>query len=125
MGQRGSSCLDVNPPKSIYDVMWDLYVRYEIELLQPDVVVAAGNDVARALARGLKQGDIAPFLVKVPFPGRLNLNSRWVPVGKKLAQGGHDPRHDIKNSGSCYAALAIRTSGSTGRSLPTGTTSRK
>ncbi len=81
--------LDVNPPQDIYGAMWEHYCKYEIQLLQPDIVIAVGNDVAGALAVATKGDTPCYIIAKVPFPGRLNLNSRWVPNGKRLvaAQG--------------------------------------
>ena len=87
--------LDVNPPKGIYDVMWTCYSKYETELLQPDIIIGVGNDVTAALRRGLRQDGKDDILIKVPFPGRLNLNSRWVPRGRRLIKVEHyDPEFD-------------------------------
>ena len=92
---KGGSRLDTNPPQDIYDVMWKCYSEYEIELLQPDIIIGVGNDVAAALEKGLRQGDKSGILIKVPFPGRLNLNSRWVPEGRRLIRIEHyDPEPD-------------------------------
>ncbi len=87
-GQR----LDINPPSGIYDVMWENYCKYEIDLLKPDVVVGVGNDVAHAIKRHL---DPKVNMLKIAFPGRLNLNSRFVPEGKKLIENGYSHMVDL------------------------------
>jgi len=88
--------LDVNPPKGIYDIMWECYSKYETELLQPDIVIGVGNDVTATLRRGLRQDGKDNILIKVPFPGRLNLNSRWVPKGRDLIKTkNYDPTTDV------------------------------
>jgi len=90
------SWLDVNPPPDIYDVMWACYSKYETELLQPDIIIGVGNDVTAALRRGLRQDGKDNLLIKVPFPGRLNLNARWVPMGRELIKTkNYDPIIDI------------------------------
>ena len=95
---KDGSRLDVNPPKGIYDVMWTCYSKYETEFLQPDIIIGVGNDVTAALRRGLRQDGKDDILIKVPFPGRLNLNSRWVPEGKRLIRmESHDPEPDRMN----------------------------
>lgn len=86
--------LDTNPPKDIYDAMWTFYTSYEIEVLQPDLLVGVGRDTTRALKRGLRQDGKHITLVEIPFPGRLNLNSRWVPQGKRLMRTGYNPEPD-------------------------------
>ena len=103
VGKSGSR-LDTNPPRDIYDVMWEHYCRYEVDLLQTDLIIGVGNDVARALKVGLKKDGKPDMVAKVPFPGRLNLNSRWVPEGKKLIiTENHDPTPD---KAEMYALLA-------------------
>jgi hypothetical protein len=79
---------DANPPQDIYCMMWKLFCSYEIELLQPDIIIGVGQDVAFALSTGLKEEGKRNIVVKVDFPGRLNLNSRWVPKGKELIRDG-------------------------------------
>jgi len=89
---RNSSWVDANPPREIYNVMWKCYSSYEVEVLRPDIIICAGNDVANALVKGLKEAGKRNIVVKIPFPGRLNLNSRWVPKGKELIKTGrYDP----------------------------------
>ena len=89
---KSGTPLDANPPRSIYDAMWKCYSSYEIELLQPDIIVGVGNDVASALARGITRDGKRNIVVKIPFPGRLNLNSRWVPKGNRLITNeNYDP----------------------------------
>ena len=96
-GKDGSQ-LDANPPQDIYDIMWKCYSKYEVELLQPDVIIGVGNDVTATLKRALEQDGKHNILVKIPFPGRLNLNSRWVPEGKLLIRTkNHDPEPDKTN----------------------------
>lgn len=90
---RGSY-VDVNPPLDIYATMWRCYTKHEIELLQPDIVIGVGHDVCAALRQGLRGDRSRAVLVEIPFPGRLNLNSRWVPRGKRLIEKGHDPEFD-------------------------------
>lgn len=96
-GKDGSQ-LDANPPQGIYDIMWKCYSKYEVELLQPDIIIGVGNEVTSALKRGLEQDGKHNILVKIPFPGRLNLNSRWVPEGKLLIRTkNYDPEPDKTN----------------------------
>ena len=96
-GKDGSH-LDANPPQGIYGIMWKCYSKYEIELLQPDIIIGVGNEVSSALKRGLEQDGKHNILVKIPFPGRLNLNSRWVPEGKLLIRTkDYDPKPDKTN----------------------------
>ncbi|MGB2827693.1 MAG: hypothetical protein WBC50_05805 [Dehalococcoidales bacterium] len=90
-GKNGKR-LDANPPSGIYDVMWENYCKYEIELLKPDVVVGVGNDVAYAIRRNY---DSEVKMLKIAFPGRLNLNSRYIPEGKQLIESGYNHMVDI------------------------------
>lgn len=89
--------VDANPPLDIYDDMWEYYCKYEVSILRPDVIIGVGNEVASAIVRNLEKEDKPEILVlKVPFPGRLNLNSRWVPRGRELVKTkNHDPTVDI------------------------------
>jgi len=90
---KDGSRKDANPPQGIYDTMWKCYSGYEIELLQPDIIVGAGNDVAAALVRGLTQNGKPNIVIKVPFPGRLNLNARWLHKGNQLVEiENYDPQ---------------------------------
>ncbi len=83
-GKNGKR-LDANPPLAIYDDMWDNYCRYEVSVLQPDIVIGVGNEVSNAIKRNLERDNAHNIMVlKVPFPGRLNLNARWVPKGRGL-----------------------------------------
>ena len=93
--KEDGSHLDANPPQDIYDTMWRCYSKYEIEVLKPNLIIGVGSDVANALRRGLQQDGKRTTLIKIPFPGRLNLNSRWVPEGKRLIRTeGYDPEPD-------------------------------
>jgi len=89
--------LDSNPPLSIYDVMWERYCKYEVSVLKPNVIIGVGNEVANALKRSLTAEQKLKFvMLRVPFPGRLNLNSRWIPKGKNLIETkNHNPAIDI------------------------------
>lgn len=89
--------VDANPPLDIYDDMWEYYCEYEVGILRPDVIIGVGNEVASAIVRNLEKEHESEILVlKVPFPGRLNLNSRWVPRGRELIKTrNHDPTVDI------------------------------
>ncbi|MFC2012884.1 hypothetical protein ACFLUE_01200 [Chloroflexota bacterium] len=93
--KRGNH-LDSNPPLSIYDVMWERYCKYEISVLQPNIIIGVGNDVANALERNLKtEKKLKLVMLKVPFPGKLNLNALWIPKGKHLIKTeNHDPAID-------------------------------
>jgi len=95
-GKNGKR-LDANPPLAIYDDMWDNYCRYEVSVLQPDIVIGVGNEVANAIKRNLERDNAHNIMVlKVPFPGRLNLNARWVPKGRELMRTeNYDPSADI------------------------------
>jgi len=97
--------LDANPPQDIYSTMWRLFCSYEIGLLQPDIIVGVGRDVAFALSTGLKEEGKRNIVIKVDFPGRLNLNSRWLPKGKALIRNGK------YNAAPFKAELAALTSG--------------
>jgi len=91
-GENGQ-ILDANPPLSIYDDMWKYYSEFEINILQPDIVVGVGDDVANALRHNL---DNEKIMLKIPFPGRLNLNSRYIPKGKRLIrEKNHNHLEDI------------------------------
>ena len=94
--KRGNR-LDSNPPLDIYDIMWQRYCKYEISVLQPNVIIGVGNEVANALERNLEIEQKPKFVIlRVPFPGKLNLNSRWIPKGKHLIEtDSHDPAIDI------------------------------
>lgn len=92
IGENGQ-ILDANPPLSIYDDMWKYYSEFEINVLQPDIVVGVGNDVANALRHNLDNGKT---MLKIPFPGRLNLNSWYIPKGKRLIkEKNHNHLEDI------------------------------
>jgi len=85
--------LDANPPINIYDDMWKHYSAYEIRILRPDIIVGVGNDVANAIRRNLGNDT---NLLKIPFPGRLNLNVTYVPRGKRLIkEKNHNKGEDI------------------------------
>jgi len=89
--------LDSNPPLDIYDAMWEFYCKYEISILQPDIIIGVGNTVANALERYLATEQKSKLVIlKVPFAGRLNLNARWISEGKKLIETkNHNPAIDI------------------------------
>lgn len=95
-GKNGKR-LDANPPSAIYDDMWGYYCRHEVSILQPDVIIGVGNEVANAIARNLERENVHNIMVlRVPFPGRLNLNVRWVPKGQELVKTkNYDPATDI------------------------------
>jgi hypothetical protein len=78
---------DINPPKSIYDEMWKLYCRYEIELMEPDIIIGVGKYVATAIRTNLiRDGRSPDILIEIDFPGRRNLNTKFIPKGKELEQ---------------------------------------
>lgn len=81
-GKSGQK-MDANPPASIYPDMWKYFCEYEVSLLQPDMIIGVGNDVFKAIKLNVKP-DRHIKLLKIPFPGRLNLNARFIPEGKKL-----------------------------------------
>lgn len=81
-GKSGQK-MDANPPASIYADMWEYFCEYEVSLLQPDMIIGVGNDVFKAIKLNVKPAKHIK-LVKIPFPGRLNLNARFIPEGKKL-----------------------------------------
>jgi len=86
--------LDANPPTNIYDTMWQLYCKYDVQILEPDLIIAVGNDVASALKKNLKVDSERIIIIDIPFPGRLNLNSRWIPKGKRLVLEGYNSDKD-------------------------------
>jgi len=92
--------LDSAPPLDIYNIMWEKYCKYEVSILQPNVIIGVGNEVANALKRNLEAEREPEFkILKIPFPGRLNLNSRWIPKGKRLIKTeNHNPDLDIINT---------------------------
>jgi len=92
LGKSGQH-MDANPPTEIYDDMWRLYGERETCILEPDIVIAVGDDVYSTLRQNMAG---SAKLLKIPFPGRLNLNSRWVPLGKRLIiEQNHNPVEDI------------------------------
>jgi hypothetical protein len=94
---KNGNRLDANPPSAIYDDMWEYYCRYEIDILTPDIIIVVGKEVADAIIRNMQRDHKQNIIVvKVPFPGRLNLNSRWVPKGRELIKTtSYDPTTDI------------------------------
>lgn len=93
-GKSGQK-MDANPPASIYADMWKYFCEYEVTLLQPDMIIGVGNDVFNAIKLNVKP-DKHIKLLKIPFPGRLNLNSRFIPKGKKLIKDQkYNPIDDI------------------------------
>ncbi len=94
---RNGRRLDANPPSAIYDDMWKYYCKYEVSILRPDIIIGVGNFVANAIARNLQGEHVNDITVlRVPFPGRLNLNSRWVPKGRELIKTkNYDPTSDV------------------------------
>jgi len=89
--------LDANPPFAIYDDMWEYYCKYEVGILRPDIIIGVGNEVTNAIAGNLQREHVHNIILcRVPFPGRLNLNSRWVPKGRELIKTtNYDPTTDI------------------------------
>ena len=94
---RNGRRLDANPPSAIYDDMWEYYCKHEVSILRPDIIIGVGNEVANAVARNLQGEHVYDITVlRVPFPGRLNLNSRWVPKGRDLIKTkNYDPTTDV------------------------------
>lgn len=80
---------DVNPPRDIYKAMWDYFCSYEIEILRPEVIITVGQDVFNALKKHYSYPNT--LVINLSFPGRLNLNSRFIPEGKKVIANGYDP----------------------------------
>lgn len=76
---KNAKRLDGNSPFAIYDDMWECYCKYEVSILRPDIIIGVGNEVANAILRNLRREHVHNIvLLRVPFSGRLNLNSRWV-----------------------------------------------
>lgn len=92
---KSGQLMDANPPASIYNDMWKHFCEYEVSSLQPDIVIGVGNDVYNALNRNLEK-ELNTRLLKIPFPGRLNLNSKFIPKGKQLIKDGHNHTADIE-----------------------------
>jgi len=88
-GKKGTS-VDENPPKTIYDVMWDKYVSYEIEVLKPDLIIASGRAVAAALRTGLKKTNKQNNVIEIGFPGGQGLAS-WRRKKKEQIANGINP----------------------------------
>ena len=87
--------MDANPPASAYADMWKYFCEYEVSLLQPDMIIGVGNDVFNAIKLNVKP-DKHIKLLKIPFPGRMNLNSRFIPKGKILIKDKkYNPIDDI------------------------------
>lgn len=89
--------LDANPPFAIYNDMWEYYCKYEVGILRPDIIIGVSNEVTNAIAGNLQREHVHNIILcRVPFPGRLNLNSRWVPKGRELIKTtNYDPTTDI------------------------------
>ena len=80
--ERNGRRLDANPPSAIYDDNWEYYCKYEVSILRPDIIIGVGNEVANVIARNLQGEYVHDITVlRVPFPGRLNLKGR---VGRAI-----------------------------------------
>ena len=69
---------------------WEWFSKEEIEVLQPDFILCAGNDVYHVVSSGLKElkvrGYDGPSALKVAFPNLLVINRYYnkKPIGKHL-----------------------------------------
>ncbi len=88
---RNDARLDANPPHEVYKAMWDYFSSYEIEILKPDVIITVGQDVSNALKKHFHHTISEALVINLGFPGRLNLNSRFIPEGKKAIANGCNP----------------------------------
>lgn len=89
-GQNGTR-RDVNPPRDIYKAMWDYFCSYEIEILRPEVIITVSQDVSNALKKHYSHANSNTLVINLSFPGRLNLNRRFIPEGKKAIANGYNP----------------------------------
>ena len=107
---KPNQTMDANPPKSIYDDMWDHFCEFEVDLLNPDIIIGVGNDVYEAIKRNLKP-EFSSELIKIPFPGRLNWNSKVITKGKHLMYNGDNHGADIER----FKAVMDRTPDNDGK----------
>ncbi len=88
--------LDSNPPKEIYDVMWERYCKYEVDILQPNIIIGCGKDVTAAINRNLdtsKRSNIT--ILGIPFPLMPQL-ARWIHDGnQRIKYDNHNPSKNI------------------------------
>lgn len=89
IGKKGTP-VDVNPPTTIYDAMWDKYVSYEIEVLKPDLIIASGREVADALRAGLRKTNKQDNVIGIDFPGGQGL-APWRHQKKDQIASGINP----------------------------------
>ena len=88
--------LDSNPPKQIYDVMWEHYCKYEVDILQPNVIIGCSKDITATICRNLdkKKYPGVKFL-GIPFPLMPQL-ARWVHDGnERVKNEKYDPTKAI------------------------------
>ena len=71
--------------------MWDYFCSYEIEILRPEVIIAVSQDISCALKKHYSYPNSNTLVINLSFPGRLNLNRRFIPEGKKAIANGYNP----------------------------------
>jgi len=86
MGKHNTP-VDKNPPPLIYDIMWEKYCSYEVEVLKPDLIIASGRAVYDAIRRNMLKADKPLNIIRVDFPGKIAL-ARWRHKGKETINSG-------------------------------------
>jgi len=79
--------VDINPPPLIYDIMWEKYCSYEVEVLKPDLIIASGHAVYDALRKNMLKAGKSLNVIRVDFPGKIAL-ARWRHKGKEAIKSG-------------------------------------
>jgi len=69
--------------------MWDYFCSYKIEILRPEVIITVGQDISNVLKKHYSYPNSNMLVISLSFPDRLNLNSRFIPEGKKAITNGY------------------------------------
>lgn len=70
--------------------MWVYFCSYKVEILRPEVIITVGQDISNALKKHYSYPNSNTLVISLSFPDRLNLNSRFIPEGKKAITNGYD-----------------------------------
>ena len=70
--------------------MWVYFCSYKVEILRPEVIITVGQDISNALKKHYSYPDSNTLVISLSFPDRLNLNSRFIPEGRKVITNGYD-----------------------------------
>lgn len=86
--EKNGKRVDINPPKAIYDAMWQHYCRHEISILKPSVIIGCGKVVADATSEKLGAEANNVVFVPIVFPfGRPLPN--YIKDGNQLREQEH------------------------------------